>query len=260
MTECARFERKIITTVQLDPGMQFVGSSPASGDWYSTGIVIPAAPSTSTSFTRYLTRLCGVSIDANSRCIIRSIRQMLTIGVEVESGTPGLVIPLELDVVSPCWHFTNGNVSWHLRMVNPRVPHNTREFSDSGPFPPPFSAAEDGTTSTILARDNVPYHAMDQGQPYGEPVAGLGTFRDMRYPWSNSSEPADLGIEVRGPGELVLFASVAQTNPETRPAPPPVLPNLAVLRPEDAFVLTFSQARYWRIGAEMVVDLCNPGE
>lgn len=260
MTECARFERKIITAVQLDPGLQFVGSSPASGDWYSTGIVLPAAPSTGPSFRRYLVRLCGVHVDDESRCIIRSIRQMLTIGTDIESGTPGLSIPLELDVISPTWRFTNGNVSWHLRAVNPKVVAYTRSFPDAPPTGPPFSNSERGTTSAILSRQDVPYQALDQGQPYGKPVAGLGTFRDIRYPWSQSSEPADLGIEVTGPVDLVLFASVYQTDPATRPAPPAPLPDLSVLRREDAFVLSHPQARYWRIGAEMVVDLCNPGE
>jgi hypothetical protein len=259
MTECARFERKVITTAQVDPGSAFVGSSPSAGDFYGTGVVLPAAPTLS-PHNRYLVRLCGVSVDTNSRCIIRSIRQLLTIGTEIESGTPGVTIPIELDVESPTWSFVNGNVSWHLRMVNPRVPSTTRTFPDVPGFTPPFSSSLAGITSCILARQQTPYQSLNRGVPYGDPVRGLGTFRDMRFPWSQSSEPAAIGIEVRGPGELVLFASVYQPDPELRPAPPAPLPDLDVLRPEDKFVLSYPNARYWRVGAELIVDLCNPTE
>jgi hypothetical protein len=259
MAECARFERKVVTTQQVDPAAQVVGSSPYAGDYYATGIVLPATP-TDIQDGRYLTRLCGVHIDDDSRCIIRSIRQLLTIGAEIPSETPGHVFPIELDVTSPTWNFVNGNVSWHLRFVNPRVGAFTRTFIDTPPFTMPFSGALNGTTSCILTRRQIPiYQPLNRGVPYGSPVRGLGTFRDIRYPWCRSAEPADLGIEVRGPGELVLFASVYQPNPATRPAPPAPLPGL-VLRPEDDFVFRYPDARYWRIGAEMVIDLCNPTE
>jgi hypothetical protein len=261
MAECARFERKVVTTEQVDPAAQVVGSSPYAGDYYATGLVLPPFP-TDIQDGRYLTRLCGVDIDEGSRCIIRSLRQLLTIGAEVPSETPGLYIPVELDVVSPTWNFINGNVSWHLRMVNPRVPAFTRTFVDVPPFTLPFSGSLDGTTASILTRREGPpsYLPLNGGVPYGDPVHGLGTFRDIRYPWSQSAEPANLGIEVLGPGQLVLFASVYQPNPATRPALPVPLPDLSVLRPEDAFVFRYPDARYWRIGAEMVIDLCNPTE
>lgn len=260
MTECARFERKILTAVQVDPANQYVGSSPSSGDYSATGIVLPAGPSSSIP-TRYLTRLCGVRLNQGARCIIHSMRQLLTIGTEIESGSPGVTIPLELDVTSPTWHFVNGNVSWHLRMVNPKVQAFLRTFPDVPPFTTPFASGKDGTTSAILTRrQGPPYRALNEGSPYGDPVRGLGTFRDIRFPWSLSTGSTALGIEVLGPGDLVLFASVYQPDPLLRPAPPPVLPDLSVLRPEDAFVLSHPDARYWRIGAEMVVDLCNPTE
>jgi hypothetical protein len=203
-----------------------------------------------------------VRLNHGARCIVHSVRQLLTIGTEIESNTAGLTIPLELDVTSPTWHFVNGNVSWHLRFVNPKVQAFLRTFPDVPPFTLPFASGQDGTTTAILARSQAPYRALNEGVPYGEPVRGLGTFRDIRYPWTQSSEPAALGIEVLGPGDLVLFASVYQPDPELRPLPPVVLPapELAVLRPEDAFVLSYPNARYWRIGAEMVVDLCNPTE
>ena len=259
MTKCARFERKVVTTEQIDPSFQATGSSPSAGDYYATGIVLPAVASSS-SETRYLTRLCGVKVNEGSRCIIRSLRQLLTIGTEIDSGTEGVTIPLELDVTSPTWHLIGGSVSWHLRMVNPRVRATTRTFPDVAPFTRPFSAAQDGITACILARRQTPYVALNSGMPYGDPVRGLGTFRDIRYPWCRSAEPADMGIEVLGPGELVLFASVYQPDPELRPDPPAQLPDMEVLRPEDRFVLTYPDARYWRIGAEMVIDLCNPTE
>jgi len=262
MGECVQYERIVVSTQQVDPGVQAIGSSPFAGDLCYTGIVLPQDP-TPDQFHRYLCRLCGVRLGSGARGIIRSFRQMLTIASHIDSATEGLTIPLELDVTSPTWHFVDGNVSWHLRKVNPIVPEiSPRMFFDVPPFTQPFSAAQYGTSACILARDATAgaYIPLNRGYPYGDGVAGLGNIHDIRMPWSQSAIGSDLGIEVVGPCELVMFASVFQTDPERRPPAPVEVPDYASLRPEDRFILEFPNARYHRIAAEMVIDMCNMGD
>jgi hypothetical protein len=259
MAECRQYERLIVSTSQIDLAYTGIGSSPMAGDINGAGIVIPDTRTPNRS-RRYLMRLCGVNVNEGARVIVRSIRQLLTIGAVTESNQPGVGYPYELAVTSPVWRFVDGNVSWHLRKVNPKVPEaGPRQFNDVAPLVTPYSASQYGISSTILTRDGAggAYVPLNGADAYGDPVAGLGTFYDMRYPWPNSTEPADLGIEVSGACDLVIFASVYQTDPTTRIVPA-VAPNLLTIGPEDRFLAAFPNARYHRIGAEMVVDICNP--
>lgn len=250
----------VTTSTQVDPAKALVGSSPFGGDMSNTGIVLPATP-TPSQFRRYLSRLCGAGIDRDEVAFVRSIEQLLTIGAYELVGDPEedpTRYPLELEVTSPTWSFIDGNVSWHLRHVSPqdRAP---RTLWDDFPLAPPFIMDSQGTSAGILARIPVDgaYLPLANGIPYGEPVADLGTFRDIRFPWNQRFQ--DLSIEVPGPGTLVLFASVHQTNPDTR-----VQPNVAVdgtyLRREDRFVLNHPTARYWRVGARMILDVYHRSE
>ena len=261
VTTCSRFERVVLTTVQVDPAMAFYGSSPYTGDMSGTGVVLPASPTVAApaSARRYLVRLCGLRIGPNARCIIRSIRQLLTIGYEQEMQG-GLLLPVELPVSTPNWHFADGNVSWHLRRVDVERAAFNRRFVDVPLAVPPFSEGTAGLTAAILARNPSPgsYIPLNRGMPYGTDVAGLGTFRDIRYPWVLGSAGSDLGLEILGPADLLFFASVLQTDPERRPRPIEPLPDLSGMTPEDRFVFLHPGARYWRVGAELIVDICNP--
>lgn len=258
MTTCPRFERVIVTTTQVDPAFDFVGSSPYSADRYGTGIVLPPVSDTPDGH-RLLCNLGGVKLGPNSRCIIQSVRQLLTVGYP-QTMDGGQTMIVEVPVRTANWHFVDGAVSWHLRRVNPKhLQFLQNRFPDNPTSFPPYAQDAYGLTSSILSRHLPPSYApLNGGLPYGTDVAGLGTFRDMRYPFDLGSANMALGIEVLGPCDLKFFASVKQTDPETRPAPPAILPSLDGLVDEDKFVLTHPEARYWRIGCELVLDICNP--
>lgn len=275
MASSERIQRLVISSSQYDAGMAFSGSTPGGGDSTGVGVTLPATPTTAPN-GRYLVRLCGVDIGKRSRAVVRSFRQLLTIGAHCAIGMDENgddippYLPVECDVVSPAWHFVDGNVSWHMRKVQKRDPAKGRRvFTDAPPQYMPFSYSDRGNQSSILARNTaaavnwplVPgYIPLNNGMPYGTDVSGMGTFRDMRFPYAAQMPQRDLGLEVQGPCNLVMFASVYQTDPTRRPVALDKQPPLESLRPEDKFILQYPDARYWRIGAELVVDLYNDGD
>lgn len=258
MTECLPHDRQVVYTSQFDPALSFVGGSPFVGDIASTGIVLPATP-TPDQVSRYLCRLCAASVAPNTRCIVRSIRQYLSIigRVTGEHGVPAW--DFELPVRTPLWRFVDGNVSWHLRRVTEREPE---ELATDVILGFPYSRTRRGLTAAILGRIAAPgYIPLNAGIPYGQDLGSLGNFYDIRFPWEDFDQSDDLGIEVVGPCDLVLYASVYQTDPATRP-PFPGSDDLRnklveVVAPEDAFLLRLANARYHRIAGAMLLDFCN---
>lgn len=254
----SRFSRVYLYSTSPDRSFAFTGSSPFGGDTSGTGIVLPPDPTVSQT-NRYLCRLCGLSLPPFARGVVRYMRQMLTIGCGVCTDPPdGPEYPFELQVTDPLWHFVDGNVSWHLRRITQNRP-DVEFFGDTA-MAPPYSFTRDSTDSAIVSR-RIPvsaggpgYTALNNGIPYGDDLAGLGNFHDIRWPWNQGFEET-LGVEAIGPCDITLFASVYQTDPERRPEPPIVVGAGPWVRPEDAFVARFPNARYWRVGAEMVVDV-----
>jgi hypothetical protein len=238
-------------TSQYDPAKALVGSSPFTGDMTSTGIVLPAAPTLSQA-RRYLARLFALEVAQDEFIIIEALHQLLTIGVLLDVGDEldPTQYPLELPVTDPTWNFIDGNVSWHLRRIEPQQYVSTTYYDV--PFPAPFASDRTGMTSAILARIPAPYLPLNSGSPYGKPIGSLGTFRDIRYPWTQVT--ANLKQRVDGPCQVVLYASIWQTNPDTR-VQPPVEADGTYLRPEDRFVINHPQSRYWRIAGRMEVDV-----
>jgi len=247
-----------------DPSMNFLGSSPYAGDVGATGIVLPPDPSTSEA-TRYLVRTAGFAVPPGSVARVVWIRQLVTIGTTVSVEQNGPDYPIELPVVDPFWHFLDGDVSWHLRR-QPGYERPNREFFADTAIARPYSYTRDATGPAIVARllpvsaGGPGYLALNGGVPYGAELAGLGTFRDLRYPWTTSIPPdTNLDIQVVGPCKVNLYASVYQTDPDRRPDPPVIIEG-PWTRPEDSFVWRFPEARYWRVGAELAVDFCDSPE
>ena len=163
---------------------------------------------------------------------------------------------IEIDQTSPFWAFQDGNISWHLRFL--KGPPN-------GPVPgqnngqPGKSTDLYATESGLLVRYPDLIAPPNNGIVPGMELGGLGTFRDIRYPWG-FGEVATLDFEVEGPGILVFFASVKQTNPATRQQ----IGNLgltvaqrAQLLREEQFIAAFPNAIYRHVSGAI---LCEFGQ
>jgi len=95
------------------------------------------------------------------------------------------------------------------------------------------------------------------GIPPGKSVFQLGTWHDLRYPWHDTHW--DMSLPVHGPGRLVLYASVHQTDSDTRPRITIPTAGIEVLRPEDQFVSAFESQDvtvfYGRVAGALTVEL-----
>jgi hypothetical protein len=249
--------RALVEVVTAGPDADYlgVGSTPFVGDWAGSSLSVPVAPTPDQSH-RYLFRLCSISVPARRRAVLRGLRTLVTIRQSYTLDS-GVAYPVEREVVSPLWHFQDGNVSWHLKWM--RTSETRRHFYDAGQGP--------GTSPTDWGGDSallyvppynpftlvpLPYTPLNAGVPPGTSVDFLGTWRDMRYPWTNTDWR--LGVPIVGPGTVTLYATVHQTNPETRVAIPEFV-SLEGLRVEDQFLVNNTSAVYGRIAGAMLVEL-----
>lgn len=250
----------------------FVGSSPFGGDFGTAGTPIPTAQLTGTA--RYLFCLAQYPVPRGEKAILWGIRQLLTIGNLYPNGSGGfqrINLPVEDD-----WSFPDGDVSWHLRWI-------PGDVLTSPKVPTPDPAAPLGTSPNLYAAGSllytppfVPYVAPNGGMPLGDPILGLATFYDVRYPAHGHGARSDLAWECPGGGTIAIYASVRQTDPLTRPKT--TIPDAALpfVRKQDAFVQTMVQTVeratfapvYDTIGATLVIetdaigrsgDKCRPG-
>lgn len=253
MGGCVRRDRQIVSSAQIDPALSLVGGSPFPGDLSATGILVPAAP-TPLQSRRYLFRCCGLGLGPNQTAYVRSLRYYLWIGVNVAQGND--IVHFEQIVTTPGWRFPDGNASFHLRRVG--AGSNVRSFAvPSIVSPVGLASTANGLTPSLLgtAPGGI-YRPINGGMPYGKDVAGLGTIRDVRFDPIQVPQH-DLDLQVIGPGSLQVFASIHQTDPRTRVNWAGAMDVRDGLCAEDKFLVTFNDARFWRVGAEMTVDLCT---
>jgi len=246
-------DRGMVSSAQYDINRVGVGSSPLPGDLNSTGIAVPQPPTLNQN-NRYLFRLCGLEVPADTICVINAIHQLLYIGARVpaEDGEVDETWLLEVPVEDPLWSFPDGNVSWHLR--NLQANSQDRTIFTDFIFPPDATNRADTTDSALISRQPAPvYIPLNSGLPYGKDlVPGLGTWRDMRFPWHHCQP--NLNLQVRGPITIGFFASVYQTDPDRRPNKPVVI-ETAGLRREDVFMLNYPEAVYTRVGGRIIYDM-----
>jgi hypothetical protein len=235
-----------VASASFDIDKAGIGSSPYIGDMASTGVRVPTAPTTSQS-NRYLIRLCGVSIPAHCGAILHGLRQAATIRCE-QIDADCNVIASELEVTSPFWSFPDGNVSWHLRVWKSKI---APLVFDSAQQPGTDPNMNNLDSSLLYVPPLTPYVAPNAGIPPGAAVEFLGTWYDIRYPWTNTDWR--LHQLVRGPTNLVLYASVHQPDPAGRIVATPA--DTGALRPEDRFLATFQEAIYGRVAGAMTVEL-----
>lgn len=261
-------KRVVVYTQGLDPTKNFVGTGPEPGDLGFVGLLVPEDP-TPDPRHRYLFRLVTVSVGEQFHARVVGIRQLLTICARVptterdqqeeplpKDDTRPTVL-LERQVITPTWTFPDGNVSWHLRIVQPKaVPDSP------APAVPPLGWSRDmyGYESALLSVRNpgvMAYYPPNNGVPPGDI---LMDWKDMRYPWYARGAHENLELDAYGPCKIILYASIYQTNPETRIAPE-LAPGSEMfttdcgIEPEDRFWTAFPDtARYCRVGAELAVN------
>lgn len=247
--------RIIISSLGADPSYSFVGSSPFPGDTGGLGLILPPDPTAEPRF-RYLCRLASLEVNPKTTCIIRHIREYLTIGQVVTSqGNPDYIV--ERQVVTPHWHFNDGNVSWHLTTdalksgsVQPRTVRASNYSPDDRGL---HAAILYRTLPTSVDPGSDTYRPLYGGLPPGDGVGGMGMMHDLRFPWrATRSENCGLPI-IAGPCRVTLWASVRQTDVEQRFVPE--LANTDGLEPEEVFLQNYRSARYWRVAGELVLDL-----
>lgn len=251
-----------LVSAAIDIDLLGVGSTPYLGDVAYTGIRVPTTPTADQSH-RYLFRLCGVQIPGGKSIVVRGLRQLITLRAATESpADSGLFYPLEIEQVSPFWHFVDGDVSWHVK-------HHTNIFgqqqSDALQLPGTSPGLRGLDTSLLYTPPIIPYVPPSAGIPPGSDVDGsLGTIREIRFEWDETDWT--LSTTVSGPGLVVFYASVHQTNPATRTQVPNTVTDVGALRPEDRFLLATRDPRvpvdqpgeiaiYGRVAGAMTVEL-----
>lgn len=255
-----------LVSAAVDTDVIGIGSTPFLGDFSQTGIRVPASPTTDQSH-RYLFRLCGAEVPSGAGLVIRGVRQLVTVRAEypIENGDVAAgTFPFEREVTSPLWHFTDGDVSFHLRWQRQvqglRYAPDLLQVAGTSPSSFGVDTALLYDASTGLGPFGGPYVPLGAGIPPGLAADFLGTIRDVRYPWSNTDW--SLSVPVQGPGVLVLYASVYQTNPATRIKPPQLVPPapftepvLCGMRPEDQFLIQHPTCNYGRVAGALLLDL-----
>jgi hypothetical protein len=239
-----------ISSVGFDTSLQGVGADP-SGSGYNVGIRVPSTTLDGIQ-NRYMFMLAKIKVGAFKKVRLTGIRQLVTIGLMVPNG--GTNYPLEFEVSSPFWRFTDGNISWHLRRVPEGYQSTANTFNREG------LQFMDAQTPALLY-SNAPTEAGGYAPPSkvpGVPLIGqFGCFYDLRFGWRNDQAATSLDTEIQGPCEIALYASVDQTDPGSRTTLviPGSLPGgFNGLGPEDAFVANFPLAQYWRIAGSLIFE------
>lgn len=249
------------SSAAFDPDNEGVGSTYLN-DPAASRIFIPEAPTGRNA--RYLVRLAAIAVESYQKIRINGIRQAIGIGCMLR-GTNGddepIQYPLEMDQISPFWRFTDGNVAWGLRVLpGPPATHGPRQRG-VGVGPGEGTDYASGTDSCRLVNINPTLNAPANGYFPGKPAGSLGLFRDLRYFWRAQGGIYSIDYEVEGPCIVGLYASIKQTDPETRQSLISLVPNDYIPpTPEDAFVLDLERrqlppARYRHISGAIIAEI-----
>lgn len=262
-----RTQRLEFSTVGFDADLQLVGSDALRGDGW-TGIAVPAARPLTVD-ARYTFLLATAQFGAGSYATLVGIRQLVEIGCSVSTfGDQGY--PLKRLVETPTWRFVDGNVMWALRQLSPTGPYYHSQDSDGLKWEVASAPAQLFESLPPGLPILPPYRGVLQGEPV---TADLAQFYDVRFPWVDDEAAEALSVPIVGPCTIGLFASVLQTDPETRlvlPGTPGTFTVESGIVPEDVFVGnnpfsggTNTGARYTRLAGSLIfqqeVDLRGVG-
>lgn len=242
-----------IASVGLDPALQIIGADPKLSA-YSYGLEVPEAPTTN-PLRRYLFCLSWLRVGAREKLRVMGLRQFVKIGLIADAvGEDSNGYPLDLEVTSPTWHFSDANISWHLRKIpvgdGKKIWHADNADGQAYLYSngPALLFVDPPSADTGYKPPTVP------GETF---VFDLGTFHELR--WGMRRDEAWMsfgkdGVLVEGACDIGLYAAVTQTDADTRPRialPEGVTAD--ALPPEERFVKNFPDARYTRIGGSILL-------
>jgi hypothetical protein len=264
-TRGTRFE---VSTNTRDSSLQLVFADPYAS-LTQLGIAIPAAvpnfyPTTQGATpqpwaNRYLILLASQGFTYGQVARLVGMRQRVLIGTTVGGGEghPDAIYPTYIAQTTPEWHFSDANISWHLR----RVPLEKRNVSNAN------NAAEQQfrqAQNPAVLFENPPgvgagYAPAFAGQPPGNVLSPeFGTFHDLRFPWATDQAWRSVDMEFEGPCRIEFYASVQQTDPDTRPNINDTgitAAQLLTLPPEEQYVAAFEDAIYTRIAGSLIFEM-----
>jgi hypothetical protein len=273
----AKRRRVEVATTGIDESFQGLTSDPVGKALpQGTGLRIPPVlPSYTTpkAQPRYLFCLATRTI-TSGRTRLLDVRQLVTLGVDANYGTPP-ERPVEMTVVSPSFHFPDGNISWHL--VTERVGQRPTVLSTTDAAGWQYLQTDGSAmlyktfvNSTITGTGAPVYYF--QGLTSYEPpelaqswldINGLETMHELRFPWYGR-QWGSVDSVIEGTARISLYASVLQTNPATRtPLVPPSPWLSSSTTPEELFVYDWTKTSeasptqgpiYWRIAGSLVFE------
>ena len=248
-----------------NPEVNFIGSDPYDTNAY-TGLVVPSTPSGAIGDARYLFLLARESFStgeqSSDRCGVRlvGIRQYADLVARIPAGTnpplqpevgppTGSTVTFHREIKSPLWHPPDGNISWHVMIIN-KVQRDTRNPANTDGV-----IFQDALSPSLLYQTLGPYTPPNGGRPWGTPLgASLGNMHDLRYPWRTTRAEYVLDIPIPTPCDVVLFASVRQNDPALNPTLTDCAA-LGALSEEDQFLVVYNNyAQYGTIAGSLVFD------
>ena len=273
----AKRRRVEVATSGIDEALQGLTSDPVGLNLpQATGLRIPPVlPGYTTPLAqpRYLFCLATRTI-ASGKTRLMDVRQYVTLGVDANSGTPP-ERPVEMPVVTPSFHFPDGNISWHV--VTERLGQRStvmqktdaagwQYLSTDGSAMLYKSFVNSSVTPTgapnFYFQGLTQYTPPELGQSWLD-VNGLLTMHEIRFPWYGRQWGSVDSI-IEGTARISLYASVLQTNPATRtPLVPPSPWLSSSSTPEEAFVVDWTVTSevaptqgpiYWRIAGSLVFE------
>lgn len=258
-----------IELVSAGPNTEFafLGSDPYKTNAY-TGLVVPSVPSSSIGGARYLFLLARASFTngefspEGKGVKLVGIRQYAELVARIGGRTGPLsenagppvnaTVTFRKEIVSPLWHPTDGNISWHV-MVLPPTQRDTRNIANTDGV-----VFQDARSPALLYETLGPYTPPNGGRPWGKPfAASLGNIHELRYHWRDQYAELALDIPIPGPCDIALYASVRQNDPTLNPvlASANITQQFTALGPEDQFVTAYpTYAQYGVIAGALVFD------
>jgi hypothetical protein len=247
-----------IVTVGLNPNRQLVGSDPQGGP-YDLGLFIGTNGGPQTPTQRQLFVLCAKYFNAGQRGRLVAFRQYLTMldSIPLGIGSAAYNFPLERPVVTPTWSYVDGNVLWGIRQLPPGATMLANAQNGEGMS---FEVSQTPAQLFETIVGNVVTPPNGGAFPGNVLTPELGRFFELRC--TDWSEPSVCDIPFEGPCNIVFMASVQQTHPQTRPAPPPTSGGGALqflttqgTTPEDAFLQNYPGSIYGRIAGALIFEM-----